>query len=157
MPTLAEYTKVPKGRINPDKSYNWNCNHVNHVYSIHDCPWCCGYDLNKILESLKDSRSQVYYGNLKAFLKLKGKEVYELAIAISEEQNNEFKLVNILEIADLYGLRRRTKIIIEWLEECRFFPAGTYEDLKDRKFKPTKQPPSNPDRLEHLRNLTNEI
>lgn len=152
MPTLAQYTRVPKGRLNPDKSYNWDCNHVNHVYSIHDCPWCCGYDLEKILESLKDSKSQTYYGNLKAFLKLKGKEIYDLAIAINKEEGI-FTLTNVLEITDLYQLRRRTKIIIEWLEECRILPAGTYEDLKERGFQPMKIKPSKPDRLEHLRTL----
>jgi hypothetical protein len=121
--------KIPQGRVLSDKSYQWQCFCDNKP----DCPYCCNMDLDKIKASLKTSRGQVYYGNLKAFLSIEGRNIYLYA---KEKAVNGFSPRDLLEVTDRFLYRSRTRIIAEWLEETQVLPAGAYELLKYRGFKP---------------------
>ena len=113
--------------------YLWTCPHPKTP-----CPWCYGGDLESVVRSLSTSRGQTYYGNLKYYLSQKGQQVAEDALTIIRS-SGRFSPANLLELVEKHGLpRSRTKIIAEWLEDCRILPSGTYEKLRGRGFNPTK-------------------
>lgn len=128
------FNSVPSGTRLSDNTYLWKCE--NHKSN---CPYCCDFDKTKLIESLTRSRGKIYYSNLKAFLSLYGKEIYDCAVTIRNKEN-KFSPTHLLMIVDKFDLpRNRTKIIAEWLEETGFLPSGTYHNLLSRGFKPTIQ------------------
>lgn len=78
-----------------------------------------------------ETRGQRYYGNLKAYLAIKGRDIISTAKSIKEKNNGKFTMTNITELADTLGFpRTRIKSLIEYLEECGFIKTGTYDRLK---------------------------
>jgi len=135
--------KIPQGKLNSDKSYQWQCDHHDQKYSPNNCPYCLDLNLSKIVRSLEVSKGQIYFGNLKAFLSLKGKEIYDEAITIRNSKN-KFTIPDLMEVVDKFlPYRTRSKIIIEWLEETDFLPVGTYDRIKRSNFQPTKYTKTN--------------
>lgn len=127
---------VPKGFIDTDFNYIWFCSCSNDP----DCPYCKGLDEQKILVSFNSSRGNIYYGNLKAYLSLRGKDIAEKAVKV-KKNTGKFTPGDLIEIADYFNFpRKRMKALIEWLEECSIIPSGTYERLKSRGWQPTKIP-----------------
>lgn len=126
---------IPKGQSFPDGTYLYKC----PCYS-NPCKLCFDSNETDILNSLKTARGQRYYGNLKAYLAIKGQGIISTAKSIKKENNNKFTMTNITELADILGFpRRRIKSLIEYLEECGFIKAGTYERLKiSVNWQPTK-------------------
>lgn len=132
--------KVPKGFIDRDLNYIWDCS----CFKDPECPYCKGLNEQKILDSFASSRGSIYYGNLKAYLSLKGKDIADKAVEI-KTRTGKFTPGNLIEIADHFNFpRKRMKALIEWLEECFIIPSGTYERLKSRGWQPTKIPYSKP-------------
>ena len=145
--------RVPQGRITEDGDYEWHCDRplTNHE----NCPYCCGLDEEKLLKSIATAKGQVYYGNMKAYLSIKGKTIVTITLSLIAVHNS-LSLDMIMSLIDYLNFpRNRSVIIFDWLEENRILSSGTYSNLKDRGFKPTKVIVSK-DYVAELKGVSNE-
>jgi len=126
---------IPKGQSFPDGTYLYKC-----PCYVNPCNLCFNGNETAIINSLKTARGQQYYGNLKAYLAIKGQIIISIAKSIKEKNNGKFTMINIIELADTLGFpRTRIKPLIEYLEECGFIKAGTYDRLRiSINWQPTK-------------------
>lgn len=126
---------IPKGQSFPDGTYLYKC-----PCYVNPCNLCFDGNETAIINSLKTARGRRYYGNLKAYLAIKGQAIISTAKSIKEKNNNKFTMTNITELADTVGFpRSRIKSLIEYLEECGFIKTGTYDRLKiSINWQPTK-------------------
>lgn len=117
---------IPKGQSFSDGTYLYKCPcHAN------PCSLCFNGDETAIINSLKTAKRQRYYGNLRAYLAIKGRAIISTARSIKEKNNGKFTMTNITELADTLGFpRTRIKSLIEYLEECGFIKSETYGKLK---------------------------
>ena len=117
---------IPKGQSFPDGTYLYKC-----PCYVNPCNLCFDGNETAIVNSLKTARGQRYYGNLKAYLTIKGQIIISTTRSIKEKNNGKFTIINITELADILGFpRKRIKSLIEYLEECGFIKTGTYDRLK---------------------------
>jgi hypothetical protein len=126
---------IPKGQSLPDGTYLYKC-----PCYVNPCNLCFNGDETAIINSLKTAKGQQYYGNLKAYLAIKGQIIISTAKSIKEKNNGKFTMINITKLADTLGFpRTRIKPLIEYLEECGFIKAGTYDRLRiSINWQPTK-------------------
>jgi hypothetical protein len=126
---------IPKGQSFPDGTYLYKC-----PCCVNPCNLCFNGNETAIINSLKTAKGQQYYGNLKAYLAIKGQIIISTAKSIKEKNNGKFTMINITELADTLGFpRTRIKPLIEYLEECGFIKAGTYDRLRiSINWQPTK-------------------
>lgn len=119
---------VAKGQSYPDGTYVYTCgtcNGAGFVGDNHDCPDCYGLNVEKIVEQIqKGARGQRYYGLLKAFLSVRGKEIVSGFWTI-KARDGKVTPVDIGYLSLKYGLN--LKATWEWLEECRCVHSGMYE------------------------------
>ena len=117
---------IPKGQSFPDGTYIYKC----PCYS-NPCKLCFDGDETAIINSLKTAKGQQYYGNLKAYLAIKGRIIISTAKSIKEKNNDNFTITDITKLADTLGFpRKRIKSLIEYLKECGFIKDGTYDKLR---------------------------
>ena len=126
---------IPKGQSLPDGTYLYKC-----PCYVNPCNLCFNGNETAIINSLKTAKGQQYYGNLKAYLAIKGQIIISTAKSIKEKNNGKFTMINITKLADTLGFpRTRIKPLIEYLEECGFIKAGTYDRLRiSINWQPTK-------------------
>lgn len=126
---------IPKGQSFSDGTYLYKC----PCYA-NPCKLCFDSNETAIINSLKTARGQQYYGNLKAYLAIKGQAIISTAKSIKEKNNGKFTMTNITQLADTLNFpRKRIKSLIEYLEECGFIKTGTYDRLKiSINWQPTK-------------------
>lgn len=117
---------IPKGQSFSDGTYLYKC----PCYA-NPCKLCFDGNETAIINSLKTAKRQRYYGNLRAYLAIKGRAIISTAMSIKEKNNGKFTMTNITELADTLGFpRTRIKSLIEYLEECGFIKSETYGKLK---------------------------
>jgi len=117
---------IPKEQSFPDGTYLYKC-----PCYVNPCNLCFDGNETAIINSLKTAKGQRYHGNLKAYLAIKGQAIISTAKSIKEKNNGKFTMTNITQLADILGFpRKRIKSLIEYLEECGFIKAGTYDKLK---------------------------
>ena len=117
---------IPKGQSFPDGTYLYKC-----PCYVSPCDLCFNGNETAIINSLKTARGQRYYGNLRVYWAIKGRDIISTAKSIKEKNNGKFTMINITELADILGFpRTRIKSLIEYLEECGFIKTETYDRLK---------------------------
>ena len=86
---------IPKGQSFSDGTYLYKC----PCYA-NPCKLCFDSNETAIINSLKTARGQQYYGNLKAYLAIKGQAIISTAKSIKEKNNGKFTMTNITYIKD---------------------------------------------------------
>ncbi len=131
---------INKGQTLDDGTYIYTCGTCNGkgVSTGNECPYCYGLDTVKILEAMRvGARGQRYYALLKAFLSVKGKAIVDSHKEVKQSQDGKFFVIDIGYLVILHGLNY--KALVEWLEETRCVPSGTYRHLSEmRGFKVNK-------------------
>lgn len=121
---------INKGTIRTDHSYSYVCGNCRDAMS-EECPHCYGGNPTLLLEAFSTARGERYYALLKAILRIQGKAIYDLASELRETRGS-FTPVDIAALMLAFGWpSNRMKPMAEWLEETRFIPAGTYDDLHE--------------------------
>lgn len=113
---------INKGKTLPDGTYIYTC-HCGGV----GCTYCYALDTAKILDAMKDTRGQRYYGLLKAFLSVQGKAIVDTFHRVKAEQGGSVTPVDIGYVVSLYGLN--FKATVEWLEETGCVAGGTHRRI----------------------------
>lgn len=107
---------LQKGQTLPNGTYLYTCGKCNGAGENGGflCDWCYGLDAKQLSEHLKMARGERYYGLLKAFLSVQGKQIKDYAMEIAEGQNG-LTAPDIAHIHLKFGLNM--KATWEWLNE----------------------------------------
>lgn len=121
---MANYPQyVGKGKSFDDGTYVYTCNACNGTGKVSgtECAWCYGLNVDRIVQEMKaGARGQRYYGLLKAFLSVRGKD-----IANEVKRIGNVTLIDVGYLSLKFGLN--FKAICEWCEEINLFKPGIYE------------------------------
>lgn len=126
---------VAKGKTLEDGTYLYTCGHCNGTGRVGDtvCNWCYALDTDAVLAAMREgARGQRYYGLLKAYLSVKGKEIVDEARRIRHERGS-FTPVELGYLHVMFGLN--FKATVEWLEETGVIRSGIYEAFTNSGYK----------------------
>lgn len=128
--------KTAKGVRQDDGTYIYSCAGCSGTWNP-KCNYCKGRDMDAMIEAFTVARGQQYYSLWKAILTVIGKAICD-EIRDIEQETGKITPADLVYLCIKFRLPpNRFKPMVEWLEENRIIPTGTYDDMKERGFKPT--------------------
>lgn len=121
---------IARGIRQPDNRYLYTCLRCSGMGYKRDvlCTDCYDLDYDVLIEHFATARGTRYYALLKAILSLKGQAIADRALEINEGNIRRQDLFHLL--VEFNFPRNRFKPLVEWLEECKIIPAGTYDEYE---------------------------